>query len=107
MRGQLVMHHVYIMYIYFQSYLCSFCTISSGLRVQFRYLLANLRKIYIHDVKNKYTFFEPKMYHQLVGYLGFTHILLDVKFVNILKYSNKKTVLHLQNINLLWNLNSE
>ena len=34
----------------FQSYLCSFCTISSGLRVQFRYLLANLRKIYIHDV---------------------------------------------------------
>ena len=34
----------------FQSYLCSFCTISSGLRVQFRHLLANLRKIYIHDV---------------------------------------------------------
>ena len=34
----------------FQSYLCSFCTISSGLRVQFRYLLANLRKIYIHDL---------------------------------------------------------
>ena len=34
----------------FQSYLCSFCTISSGLCVQFRYLLANLRKIYIHDV---------------------------------------------------------
>ena len=34
----------------FQSYLRSFCTISSGLRVQFRYLLANLRKIYIHDV---------------------------------------------------------
>ena len=34
----------------FQSYLCSFCTTSSGLRVQFRYLLANLRKIYIHDV---------------------------------------------------------
>ena len=33
----------------FQSYLCSFCTISSGLRVQFRHLLANLRKIYIHD----------------------------------------------------------
>ena len=32
----------------FQSYLCSFCTISSGLRVQFRHLLANLRKIYIH-----------------------------------------------------------
>ena len=30
----------------FQSYLCSFCTISSGLRVQFRHLLANLRKIY-------------------------------------------------------------
>ena len=29
-----------------------------------------------------------------------------VKFVNILKYSNKKTVLHLQNINILWNLNS-
>ena len=27
----------------FQSYLCSFCTISSGLRVQFRYLLANLK----------------------------------------------------------------
>ena len=34
----------------FQSYLCSFFAISSGLRVQFRYLLANLRKIYIHDV---------------------------------------------------------
>ena len=34
----------------FKSYLCSFCTISSGLRVQFRYLLANLGKIYIHDV---------------------------------------------------------
>ena len=34
----------------FQSYLCSFCPISSGLRVQFRHLLANLRKIYIHDV---------------------------------------------------------
>ena len=34
----------------FQSYLCSFCTISSGLRVQFRHLLANIRKIYIHDV---------------------------------------------------------
>ena len=34
----------------FQSYLCSFCTISPGLRVQFRHLLANLRKIYIHDV---------------------------------------------------------
>ena len=32
------------------SNLCSFCTISSGLRVQFRHLLANLRKIYIHDV---------------------------------------------------------
>ena len=31
----------------FQSYLC---TISSGLRVQFRHLLANLWKIYIHDV---------------------------------------------------------
>ena len=29
----------------FQSYLCSLCTISSGLRVQFRHLLANLRKI--------------------------------------------------------------
>ena len=34
----------------FQSYLCSFCTISSGLRVQFRHLLANHGKIYIHDV---------------------------------------------------------
>ena len=34
----------------FQSHLCSFGTISSGLRVQFRHLLANLRKIYIHDV---------------------------------------------------------
>ena len=34
----------------FQSYLCSFCTISLRLRVPFRYLLANLRKIYIHDV---------------------------------------------------------
>ena len=36
----------------FQSYLFGFCTISSGLRVQFRHLLANLRKIYIyiHDV---------------------------------------------------------
>ena len=34
----------------FQAYLCSFCTISSGLCVQFRHLLANLRKIYIHDV---------------------------------------------------------
>ena len=34
----------------FQSYLCSFCTISSGLRAQFKHLLANLRKIYIHDV---------------------------------------------------------
>ena len=79
----------------FQSYLCSFCTISSGLRVQFRYLLANLRKIYIHDVnieasqadrelnwtarinkvvdrvtQDEYTFFEPKICHQLVGYLG-------------------------------------
>ena len=30
----------------FQSYLCSFCTISSGLRVQFRHLLANLEKIW-------------------------------------------------------------
>ena len=30
----------------FQSCLCSLCTI---LRVQFRYLLANLRKIYIHE----------------------------------------------------------
>ena len=35
--------------LYFQSYLFSFCTISSGLRVQFRYLLANLRKVYVHD----------------------------------------------------------
>ena len=34
----------------FQSHLFSFCSISSGLRVQFRHLLANLRKIYIHDV---------------------------------------------------------
>ena len=34
----------------FQSYLCSFWTISSGLRVQFRHLLANLRNIYIHVV---------------------------------------------------------
>ena len=34
----------------FQSHLCSFCTILSGLRVQFRHLLANLRKTYIHDV---------------------------------------------------------
>ena len=33
----------------FQSYLFSFCTISSGIRVQFRHLLANLTKIYIHD----------------------------------------------------------
>ena len=29
------------------AYLFSFCTISSGLRVQFRYLLAKLRKIYV------------------------------------------------------------
>ena len=36
----------------FQSYLCSFCTISSGLRAQFRHLLTNLRKIYIHDDVN-------------------------------------------------------
>ena len=34
----------------FQSYLFSFCTISSGLRVQFTHLLANLRKIYVHNV---------------------------------------------------------
>ena len=34
----------------FQSCLCSFCIISSGLCVQFRHLLANLRKIYINDV---------------------------------------------------------
>ena len=34
----------------FQSYLFSFCTISLGLRVQFRHLLANLRKLCIHDV---------------------------------------------------------
>ena len=37
----------------------------------------------------------------------FAHILLHVKFVNILKYSNKKTVLHSKNINLLWNLNNK
>ena len=41
---------VFIFIFCFQSYLCSFCTISPGLRVQFRYLLANLRKIYVHDV---------------------------------------------------------
>ena len=29
-------------------------------------------------------------------------ILLHVKFVNILKYSNKEAVLHLKNINLPW-----
>ena len=29
----------------FQSYLCSLCTISSGLRVQIRHLLANLRPV--------------------------------------------------------------
>ena len=40
----------FILCFHDQSYLCSFCTISSGLRVQFRHLLANLRKIYIHDV---------------------------------------------------------
>ena len=34
----------------FQAYLFTFCTISSRLHLQFRYLLANLRKIYIHDV---------------------------------------------------------
>ena len=34
----------------FQAYLFSFCTISPGLCVQFRYLLANLRKIYVHGV---------------------------------------------------------
>ena len=34
----------------FQLYLCSFCTISSGLRVQFRYLFSNLRKIYIYMI---------------------------------------------------------
>ena len=56
-----------------------FCTISSGLRVQFRYLLANLRKIYIHDVNVdasqadralNWTARITKIYHQLVGYLG-------------------------------------
>ena len=34
----------------FQAYLFCVCTVSSELRVQFRYLLANLRKIYVHDV---------------------------------------------------------
>ena len=37
----------------------------------------------------------------------YARILLHVKFVNILKYSYKKIVLHLQNIHLFWNLNSE
>ena len=34
----------------FEVFILCFCTILWGLRVQFRYLLANLRKIYIHDV---------------------------------------------------------
>ena len=33
-----------------QAYFFSFCSISPGSRVQFRYLLANLKKIYVHDV---------------------------------------------------------
>ena len=45
--------------------------------------------------------FEIKLFQ--TNFIGF----LQVKFVNILKYSNKKTVLHLQNINLLGNLKSE
>ena len=34
----------------FQAYLFTFCTISLGLLVQCRYLLANLKKIYVYDV---------------------------------------------------------
>ena len=33
----------------FQAYLFTFCTISLGLLVQCRYLLANLKKIYVYD----------------------------------------------------------
>ena len=34
----------------FQAYLSIFCTISLKLPVQFRYLLANLKKIDVYDV---------------------------------------------------------
>ena len=36
----------------FLAYFFSFWTISPGSRVQFWYLLVNLRKIYVHDVNN-------------------------------------------------------
>ena len=48
----------------FPAYLFSFCTISSGLHLQFRYLLANLRKIYVHDVN--------MMHHKLTAPLNWT-----------------------------------
>ena len=48
----------------FQVYLFSFCIISLGLRVQVRYLLANLRKIYVHDVN--------MMHHKLFASLNWT-----------------------------------
>ena len=53
MAGSLVKLSEFIFKVFilcFPAYLCSFCTISPGLSVQFRHFLANLRKIYIHDV---------------------------------------------------------
>ena len=59
----------------------------------------NHKKRFQIFMKLKFLRFKPILYLRLY--------FLHVKFVNILKYSNNKTVLHLQNINLLWNLNSE
>ena len=57
----------------FQSSLCILCTISSGLRVQFRHLLANLRNIYqrSHNLRKF-----PQIFAVSMGVvLGITRIL--------------------------------
>ena len=109
MAGSLVKLSEFIFKVFilcFQSYLCSFFTIFPGPRVQFRHLLANqgadiyqrpvanLRKIYIHDVNidasqadralnwtarinkvntgtiNTHFLNQKYIYRQLLGYLG-------------------------------------
>ena len=67
----------------FPAYLFSFCTISLRLGVPFRYLLANLRKIYIHDVN--------MMHHKLTAQIGkFVKCAGEIEFWSKLCAGNLK-----------------
>ena len=77
------------------AYLFTFCTISLGLLVQFRYLLANLKKIYVYDVNMSTVIITQAwiplniylLNHQLLGCLGnhYIHWILKICFVSVKK----------------------